>query len=132
MAVRPVAPSSNRRRGALPTKRRGAQPCAPDGSCPLPSLRILRGKGSKHRFTTLIILRHTVETGKWFALPFAMTLEIELATYRAMLPVLKADEGKFVLIRGEEIAGTFNSWEEAVRYGYERFKLDPFLVKHIH
>ena len=60
-----------------------------------------------------------------------MTLEIELATYRAMLPVLKADEGKFVLIRGEEIAGTFNSWEEAVRFGYERFKLDPFLVKQI-
>jgi hypothetical protein len=60
-----------------------------------------------------------------------MPLETELATYRASLPALKPEEGKFVLIQGEEIVGTFHSWEAAVKTGYERFKFDPFLVKQI-
>ena len=60
-----------------------------------------------------------------------MPLETEFATYRASLPVLGPEEGKFVLIQGEEIAGTFHSWEAAVKAGYDRFKFDPFLVKQI-
>jgi hypothetical protein len=61
----------------------------------------------------------------------AMALETEIATYRARLPDLKADEGKFVLIQGDQIGGTFRSWENAVKTGFEKFKFDPFLVKQI-
>jgi hypothetical protein len=60
-----------------------------------------------------------------------MALETEIATYRAKLLELKGDEGKFVLIQGDQIGGTFRSWEDAVRCGFERFKFDPFLVKQI-
>ena len=60
-----------------------------------------------------------------------MALETELATYHAKLPELKADEGKFVLIHGSEVAGIFTSWDDALKIGYEKFKLDPFLVKEI-
>ena len=61
----------------------------------------------------------------------SMALETELATYHAKLPELKADEGKFVLIHGSEVAGIFTSWDDALKIGYEKFKLDPFLVKQI-
>lgn len=60
-----------------------------------------------------------------------MALEKELATYRAKLPELRAEEGKFVLIHGDDLAGIFTSSEDAIKIGYEKFKLDPFLVKQI-
>lgn len=60
-----------------------------------------------------------------------MALEQELATYKTKLPELKGNEGKFVLIHGTEIAGTFTSYEDAIKEGYARFKLEPFLVKQI-
>jgi len=60
-----------------------------------------------------------------------MALEKELATYQRKLPELKASEGKFVLIHGDEVAGTFTSAEDAINAGYEKFKLEPFLVKQI-
>lgn len=60
-----------------------------------------------------------------------MALEKELATYRAKLPELKAHEGKFALIRGEEIVDFFSTYEDAVKAGYQRFKLEQFLVKRV-
>ena len=61
-----------------------------------------------------------------------MALERELATYkRKLLPELKEHEGKFVLIHGESVIGTFTSYEDAIKDGYEKFKLNPFLVKRI-
>ena len=60
-----------------------------------------------------------------------MALERELATYKAKLPELTADEGKFVLIHEDEVAGTFTSYEDAIKIGYEKYKLKPFLVKQI-
>jgi hypothetical protein len=60
-----------------------------------------------------------------------MALEQELATYHAKLPELKADEGKFVLIHGTQVAGVFTSYEDAIKIGYEKFGLQPFLVKQI-
>ena len=60
-----------------------------------------------------------------------MALEKELETYRKKLPELKADEGKFVLIRGEDVVDVFSSYEDAIKQGYARFKLEPFFVKHI-
>jgi len=60
-----------------------------------------------------------------------MALEKELATYQARLPELKEREGKFALIHGEEIVDFFSTYEDAIKAGYQKFKLDPFLVKRI-
>lgn len=60
-----------------------------------------------------------------------MALEQELATYKRKLPELKEHEGKFVLIHGEEVVGTFTSYDDAIKEGYAKFKLEPFLVKRI-
>jgi hypothetical protein len=60
-----------------------------------------------------------------------MALETELATYRAKLEELKAHAGKFVLIRGTEVIDTFSAYDDALKAGYARFGLDPFLVKRI-
>jgi len=60
-----------------------------------------------------------------------MALERELETYRQKLPELLAGEGKFVLIHGDEIADVFGTYEDAVKEGYGKFHLDPFLVKQI-
>lgn len=58
-------------------------------------------------------------------------LEKELSTYESLLPTLKADEGKFALIAGEDLLGTFDSYEDALNIGYDRCGLQPFLVKRI-
>jgi len=61
-----------------------------------------------------------------------MALEKELETYKNKLPELKQHEGKFVLIHGEEVVDTFTSYEDAIKEGYKKFGLKPFLVKQIH
>ena len=61
-----------------------------------------------------------------------MALEKELETYKNKLPELLAEEGKYVLIKGDEVVGTFAAYEDALKSGYERFGLEPFLVKQIH
>lgn len=60
-----------------------------------------------------------------------MALEKELATYRAKLPGLTQQEGKYVLIHGEEIVDFFSTYEDAIKSGYQKYKLDPFLVKQV-
>ncbi len=61
-----------------------------------------------------------------------MALEKELETYKNKLPELKANEGKFVLIKGDQIIDVFSTYEDAIKEGYSKFKLEPFLVKQIH
>lgn len=62
-----------------------------------------------------------------------MALERELATFRSKLQELKAEhEGKFVLVHGDEVVDAFNSYEDALKAGYDRFGLAPFLVKQVH
>ncbi|HEX3127145.1 MAG TPA: hypothetical protein VH394_07425 [Thermoanaerobaculia bacterium] len=61
-----------------------------------------------------------------------MALEKELETYAKKLNALKAEhEGKFVLIHGEDVVDTFSSYEDAIKAGYQKFDLEPFLVKQI-
>ena len=60
-----------------------------------------------------------------------MALEKELETYKKKLSELEASEGKFVLIHGDEVVGVFAAYEDALREGYEKFNLTPFLVKKI-
>lgn len=60
-----------------------------------------------------------------------MALEKELETYKNKLTELKANEGKFVLIKGENIVDVYSSYEDAIKEGYAKFKLEPFMVKQI-
>jgi hypothetical protein len=60
-----------------------------------------------------------------------MALETELATYREKLAELKEHEGKFVLIHGNRIVDFFAAYEDAIKAGYQQFKLEPFLVKQV-
>jgi hypothetical protein len=58
-------------------------------------------------------------------------LETELKTYEAHKHELLADEGKFVVIHGNQILGSYATYEDALKVGYEKCKLEPFLVKKI-
>ena len=61
-----------------------------------------------------------------------MSLEKELATFAKMKPdLLKNHEGKFVLIRGEELIGAYDSAENAYAEGIKRFGRELFLVKKV-
>ena len=61
-----------------------------------------------------------------------MPLEKELATYVRMKPeLLKAHEGKFVLIHTEEFCGAYDTAENAYAAGVKRFGQEPFLVKKV-
>jgi hypothetical protein len=61
-----------------------------------------------------------------------MALERELETYRRKLAELSPQEGKFALIRGDEVIEVYSTYEDAIKEGYSKFKLEPFLVKQIH
>jgi hypothetical protein len=58
-------------------------------------------------------------------------LEQELATYNAKLGELLSNVGKFVLIKGDAVEGVYDTYADALKVGYERFKLAPFMVKQI-
>jgi len=58
-------------------------------------------------------------------------LETELKTYEEKKRSLLGDEGKFVLIHGEELAGVWDTYEDALKAGYEKYGVTPFLVKQI-
>ena len=61
-----------------------------------------------------------------------MALELELETFEAKLPELRAaHEGKFALVRGTEIVGIFPTRNDAVDAGYDKFGLTPFFVQRI-
>jgi hypothetical protein len=61
-----------------------------------------------------------------------MALEKELALFAKMKPdLLKNHGGKFVLIRGEEFIGAYDSAENAYAEGVKRFGRESFLVKKV-
>jgi hypothetical protein len=62
------------------------------------------------------------------ALPFAR----ESAVYDAHLIDLLDSQGKYVLIYGEEITGPFETFDEALDVGYDKYGLELFMVKQIH
>lgn len=61
----------------------------------------------------------------------AQSLQKEIETYNAKLPELLGDVGKFVLIKGDKVEGVYDTYADALKLGYERFKLEPFMVKQI-
>ncbi len=60
-----------------------------------------------------------------------MALEKEIETFNRELPGLLEQQGKFVVIHGSEVIGVFVSYEDALKVGYEKCGLKPFLVKEI-
>ena len=56
-------------------------------------------------------------------------LATELGTYKRLLPTLLKDEGKYAVIKGEQLIGIFDSYSDALAEGYKVAKLDAFLVK---
>lgn len=58
-------------------------------------------------------------------------LETEIKTYNDHLNELVANVGKFVLIKGTDVAGVFDTYSDALKAGYAKFKLEQFLVKQI-
>ena len=63
----------------------------------------------------------------------AFTQQREMAAYQRELPGLLAagHEGKYVLIRGDDLEGIFGTQDEALSSGYDRFGLNPFYVHQI-
>ena len=56
-------------------------------------------------------------------------LELELKTYDRERGRLEHEHrGKFVLIRGEEIAGIFDDFQTASQHAAQRFKRDSYLI----
>ena len=61
-----------------------------------------------------------------------MALETELDTFRENFPrLITGNEGKFVLIHEKTVVDTYGTYEDAIKEGYNRFGLKPFLVKQL-
>lgn len=64
-----------------------------------------------------------------------MTLERELQAYRSHLDDLlgpdDVNEGKYTVIKGDEIQGPFEDYDSALAFAYDRYGLGPFLVKKV-
>jgi len=59
-------------------------------------------------------------------------LEKETKMYEQKLPdLIKTDLGKFVLIKEDKIIGVFAAIVDALSYGYEKFRDQPFFVRQI-
>jgi hypothetical protein len=63
--------------------------------------------------------------------PPTMALEREVETYKAKLSEMREHDGKFVLIHGSDVVDYFSAYEDAIKEGYQKFGLDPFLVKRV-
>ncbi len=62
----------------------------------------------------------------------ANILAEEVATYAAEKDSLVRDSlGKYVVISGNKILGTWDSYEEALEAGYTHVGLKPFLVREV-
>ena len=55
----------------------------------------------------------------------------ESETYRRLLPELLKEEGRFAVIAGDQLIGTFDTYRDAAEAGYRRRGLDPFMVKQV-
>ncbi len=59
-------------------------------------------------------------------------LEREFATFEKNRPwLLQKHEGRFALVKGDDVVGTFDAFEKAYGAGLAQFGTDPFLVRPI-
>src|SRR5712692_849584 len=70
--------------------------------------------------------------GKIVAMSEQNPLQTELEYFQKhKQEYLKLYKGQFVLIKGEEFAGTFTTEAEAYKEGLEKFGNEPFLIKQV-
>ena len=59
-------------------------------------------------------------------------LKKEIETYNNLLPGLLKDQGKFALIHGDSLTGIYETYDDAITIGYDKFGVNSlFLVKKI-
>lgn len=58
-------------------------------------------------------------------------LQKELDRLEKELPSLLDSEGRFALVHGDDAIEVFDSYDDALKVGYDKFGLDPFLVQRI-
>jgi hypothetical protein len=58
-------------------------------------------------------------------------LQKEVEAFEKERSKLSGDVGKFAVVYGGKVIGTFATYEEALTKGYEVAKLEPFLVEQI-
>lgn len=58
-------------------------------------------------------------------------LQIELETFEKIKGTLLPQEGKYAVVYGTELLGVFDTYDDALKVGYEKCALKPFLVKKI-
>src|SRR5262245_50366644 len=77
--------------------------------------------------------RPTIHYSELAPAPPGSALAAEWETYRREVGRLIAEghKGKWVLIKGEEIIGLFDTQEQAHTAGSRRFLLEPKLVHHV-
>jgi hypothetical protein len=64
--------------------------------------------------------------------PVLEQLRKELETYAAhKAELLGSAEGRYALVHGDEVAGTWETEQDAIAEGYRRYGNVPFLVKQI-
>jgi hypothetical protein len=64
----------------------------------------------------------------------AVSLERELETFNRELARLLQEEGsrgKYALVHGDQVDSLWDSVDQALEAGYDRFGLEPFLVKQV-
>jgi hypothetical protein len=61
-----------------------------------------------------------------------MAFEVEIEHYNELLPeLLESSEGKFVVIKGRELLGVFDSNDDAYGAGLDAYGLTSFLLRPI-
>jgi hypothetical protein len=62
-----------------------------------------------------------------------MILQREVDTFQRELPRLleAGEQGRYVLIRGDEVVSVWDTRRDALQVGHERFGEVPFLIKQI-
>jgi hypothetical protein len=60
-------------------------------------------------------------------------LATELATYQRELSRLltEGEEGRWVLVKGSDVISTWDTFEDAIQIGYDRFGQTAFLVQQV-
>lgn len=58
-------------------------------------------------------------------------LEHEIKRYESERENLLMEEGRFALIKGNEETEIYDSYDDALKIGYQKYGLEPFLVKKI-
>ncbi len=62
-----------------------------------------------------------------------MVLEKEVAAYGRELSRLleEGEAGRFAVLHGDQLISTWDTYRDALQYGYERFGDQPFMVQQI-